>query len=68
MQGLSAHARSIRRKIVQMVSASKSSHVGSALSCVEILTALYFKAMNIDPKRPDWPGRDIFRFSISAKL
>jgi transketolase len=30
---------------------------------VEILTALYFDIMNIDPRRPDWPDRDRFILS-----
>ncbi|MBR3016305.1 MAG: transketolase, partial [Clostridia bacterium] len=35
-------------------------HVGGCLSVTELLAVLYFEAMNIDPKRPDMPGRDRF--------
>ncbi len=56
-------ARRIRCRILKMVHASKSSHVGTALSSVDILVALYFKVMRIDPKRPDWGARDIFLLS-----
>ena len=60
---LEERARRIRRRILKMVHASKSSHVGTALSSVEILVALYFKVMHIDPQKPDWPDRDIFLLS-----
>lgn len=35
-------AKEIRKKILTMTYLSKSSHVGSSLSCVDILTVLYF--------------------------
>ena len=35
-------------------------HIGGSLSVVELLTVLYFEAMNIDPSRPKMPGRDRF--------
>ena len=35
-------------------------HIGGCLSVVELLTVLYFEAMNIDPKDPKMPGRDRF--------
>lgn len=48
----------IRRQIVSAVSKANASHVGSAFSCVDILTALYFKVANIDPKNPKKMTRD----------
>ena len=44
--------KNIRKSILHMVHYSKSSHVGTCLSIVEILYTLYFKVMNIDPKFP----------------
>ena len=35
-------------------------HIGGCLSVVELLAALYFREMNIDPKKPQMPGRDRF--------
>ena len=35
-------------------------HIGGCLSVIELLTVLYFEAMNIDPARPKMPGRDRF--------
>lgn len=51
-------AKKIRKHILKMTLYSKSSHIGSALSIVEILVTLYFKIMNIDPKNPDKDIRD----------
>jgi transketolase len=52
-------AKQIRRKIIIIANSSKSPHVGSALSCVDILTVLYFKKLNLKP----WGERDIFILS-----
>jgi len=53
----------IRREILEMIFSSRTSHIGSALSCVEILTALYFKILNIDPNNPQAQNRDRFILS-----
>jgi transketolase len=53
-----------RRKVVKMIEAGRAGHMGGALSCIDILTALYFHTMNVDPKDPKMPGRD--RFILSA--
>lgn len=51
-------ARELRRSIISMISLAKSGHPGGSLSIVEILTALYYDCMNIDPKNPKMNGRD----------
>lgn len=56
-------AREIRKDIVRMAAHANASHSGSALSPVEIITALYFKLMRYNPKRPVWPDRDRFILS-----
>jgi transketolase len=53
----------IRRAIIEMTHAARSGHPGGSLSSVEILTALYFAIMRIDPERPDWEDRDRFVLS-----
>ena len=45
-------ANNVRKDIVTAVHAAKSGHPGGSLSAVEILTALYFDQMNIDPTNP----------------
>ncbi|MBI4045174.1 MAG: transketolase [Candidatus Diapherotrites archaeon] len=56
-------AQELRRDIVQMTTEAGSGHPTSSLSCIDILTCLYFSEMNYDPKRPDWPERDRFVMS-----
>lgn len=53
----------IRRHIIEMTHRARSGHPGGSMSSVEILTALYFAIMRIDPARPDWEYRDRFVLS-----
>ena len=57
-------ALNIRRDILRLIKAGQAGHLGGALSSVEILTALYFNIMRVDPKNPKWTERD--RFVLSA--
>ena len=56
-------ACNVRMGIIESVHAAKSGHPGGSLSIAEILTYLYFKEMNIDPKNPKMEGRDRFVLS-----
>lgn len=60
---LNGIARNIRKDIVTMIHGSKSGHPGGSLSAVEILTALYFDEMNVDPRNPKKEDRDRFVLS-----
>lgn len=51
-------AKNVRVSIIEQVFRGKSGHPGGALSCADILTALYFNQMNINPKDPKAEGRD----------
>lgn len=53
----------IRRRILKMVAKAGSGHPGGSLSAAEIVTALYFEEMNLDPANPDWEDRDRFVLS-----
>lgn len=53
----------IRMGIIEGVHSAKSGHPGGSLSITEILTYLYFKAMNIDPENPKKADRDRFVLS-----
>jgi len=46
-----------------MVTKSKSTHIASALSIVEILVSLYFRILNIKPSDPRYDNRDRFILS-----
>lgn len=56
-------ANTIRQRIITMIAAAKTGHPGGSLSLVEILTVLYFDAMNIRPQEPRWAERDRFILS-----
>ncbi|MFA5906370.1 MAG: transketolase [Desulfobacula sp.] len=51
-------ARQIRGRVVEMSYHSRASHLGSALSCVDILVALYWGAGNLDKHIITTPLRD----------
>ena len=53
----------MRCDIIQMIHEANAGHPGGSLSAADILAALYFRVMNIDPARPDWPDRDRFILS-----
>lgn len=57
---LDKHAKSVRRNIVNMITAAKSGHPGGSLSAADILVTLYFAEMKVDPQQPDDPDRDRF--------
>lgn len=58
MTNLQDMAKQVRRHVLDMVYNSGSSHVGAALSIVEILVALYFEVLHINPARPTDSLRD----------
>lgn len=60
---LEKHANSIRREIITMAYEASSAHTGGSLSCVDLLTVLYFSVMKINPKEPFSASRDRFIFS-----
>ena len=63
IQELETMARVIRGKLVEMSHRSGAAHLGSALSCVDILVAAYWGALRIDPADPSAPERDRFILS-----
>ena len=56
-------ANNIRIDIIEQIHTAKSGHPGGALSCVDILTVLYFNQMNINPEQPKAKERDRFVLS-----
>lgn len=60
---LARRAYEYRIQVLRMVNNHKTGHIGGAFSVAEILTALYFHHLRIDPDVPDWPGRDRLLFS-----
>ena len=60
---LKAKAKELRLNIVQTTFNATSGHVGGSMSSADMLIALYFKYLNVDPKNPDWDERDRFVMS-----
>lgn len=56
-------AARVRARVLVSVHHAKGGHVGGPLSCTDMLVALYFHILNIDPSRPDWEDRDRFILS-----
>jgi transketolase len=63
VEELKQMAVTIRCDIIEMIATAKAGHPGGSLSATDIVTALYFRVMTIDPKNPDWPDRDRFILS-----
>lgn len=60
MTALNAKAAQIRMELLTMIHDAKTGHTGGSLSNTDILTALYYRIMNIDPANPKWEDRDRF--------
>lgn len=60
---LEGKAKELRRKIVREASWGKKAHLGGSCSAADVIAALYFGKMRIDPKHPDAPDRDRFLLS-----
>lgn len=56
-------AAKVRIDVIKAIYHAGSGHPGGSLSAADIVTALYFKEMNIDPENPDKPDRDKFILS-----
>jgi len=53
----------IRKELLQMIYDAGTGHTGGSLSSVDILVALYYEIMKVDPKKPKWELRDRFVLS-----
>jgi transketolase len=60
---LHAMSLQLRRDVVEMVYRTKDGHPSPSFSIADIITALYFEVMNIDPSNPGKNDRDRFVLS-----
>lgn len=58
VKNLELKANQIRQSIIEMLVAAGSGHTAGPLGMADILTLLYFKVMQHDPKNPEWSERD----------
>lgn len=56
-------ARIIRIDVVTMIHKAGDGHPGPALSATDLIVALYFNILNVDPRNPGWEDRDRFILS-----
>ena len=63
LKTLACNAAKARLLAVQMVHDAASGHPGGSLSCMDVLTTLYFDVMKVDVNDPHNPGRDRFVMS-----
>lgn len=52
-----------RKRLVEIVYKAGAGHIGGDLSCLNVLTALYFDVMNVNPDNPKDDARDRFVLS-----
>ena len=60
---LKKKAAQLRQTALTMIYEAQSGHPGGSFSIADVVTALYFDVMNIDPKNPKWEDRDRFVLS-----
>ena len=63
IRDLSQRAYEYRIQVLHMVYGSRTGHIGGAFSIAEILTALYFHHLRLNPEDPGWNDRDRLVFS-----
>ncbi len=63
IEELKQNAVDLRKTALTMIHKAQSGHPGGSFSAADIISALYFKEMNIDPKDPNWEDRDRFVLS-----
>lgn len=63
IKNLQKKANYIRDEILRVAVPHKAGHIASSLSCVDILTCLYYDCLSYNPRNPLWEKRDRLIFS-----
>lgn len=63
IEQLRGKAKEIRKTALTMIYHAQSGHPGGSFSAADIVSALYFKFMNVKPEEPGWQERDRFVLS-----
>lgn len=63
LASLESVAQTLRHRIIKTSHESGTPHLGSCLSCTDLLVYFYWRVLNIDPKNPRSPDRDRFILS-----
>jgi transketolase len=60
---LERKANELRQDVIRMTHAAGSGHPGGSLGAADLIAALYFHVLRVDPDNPRWPDRDRFVLS-----
>ncbi len=60
---LQEKARELRKNVLTMIYSAQSGHPGGSLSAADMMAALYFSELHVDPQNPHLPTRDRFVLS-----
>ena len=60
---LKQKAKDLRKEIITMIYKAQSGHPGGSLSEIDMLVALYYYKLRVNPKNPKWEDRDRFILS-----
>ncbi|MEA4909781.1 MAG: transketolase [Anaerolineaceae bacterium] len=63
IEELQCIAQRLRAEVLTMVYQAGEGHPGGSLSAADLLAALYFRVLRINPLQPEWPERDRFILS-----
>ena len=63
IRDLQEKATLLRRHILKMTHQVQSGHPGGSMSACDVVTALYFHILRVDPEKPAWVDRDRFVLS-----
>jgi transketolase len=63
LEFLADRAKMVRRETVRLARIAGAGHYSSTFSCAELLAALYYAHLRINPAHPRWPDRDRFVLS-----
>ena len=63
IKALEHRANEMRKAALTMIYEAQSGHPGGSFSAADIVAALYFSEMKVDPKNPKWEDRDRFVLS-----
>jgi transketolase len=63
LEELKRKAQKLRCNIIRMIGVGKKGHLGGSCSIADVVAALYFHKMRLDPKNPKWEKRDRFLLS-----
>lgn len=61
---LEAKTLRLKRNIFRQAEAAGGGYVAQGLSSAEVVAALFFRVLRLNPRQPDWPERDRFVLSV----